>query len=175
MNYVVLTRKVKFSFLLIYANYVWVSAVFIKKCFRQHMPKHLMEGQKWLKHISKLSNYLSEVSIQMFNLNSCETKFRSNIEFIRCPLDDPKDSLSSTKEHVKVEEATKKERRRQATNEPTMAKSVTGMLQGTTKALPRVKHTSNRVWDPGRRKEYVMFKGVNIRVKHGLGFLYLYV
>ena len=75
---------------------------------------------------------------------------------------------------MKVEEATKKERRRQATNEPTMAKSVTGMLQGTTKALPRVKHKSSRIWDPGRREKYVMFKGVNIRGKHDLVVLVRY-
>ena len=77
--------------------------------------------------------------------------------FKRCFLGDPKDSLSSTEEQVNIEDATKEERWRQATDEPTTAKTVPEMLRGMTKGMPRLKHTiSYRVWDPGR-SEYVMF------------------
>ena len=81
-----------------------------------------------------------------------ETKFRSNIEFIRCPLDDPKDSLSSTEEQVKDEDATKEERWRQATDEPTTGKMIPEMLQETAKAMPKIMFmsSSHRIWDSGR-------------------------
>lgn len=59
---------------------------------------------------------------------------------------------------MKVEDATKEERWHQATDEPTVAKSMTGMLRGTKKAMPTVP-TSSRIWNPGSRKEHVVFRG----------------
>ena len=73
--------------------------------------------------------------------------------FKRCALDDPKDSLQSTEEEVKIEDTTKKECCHRATDEPTTVKTVHKMLQGTAKAMPMitVMRSSNRVWDPGRK------------------------
>ena len=74
------------------------------------------------------------------------------LEFKRCPHDDPKDSLPSTEEQVKVEDATKEECWRQATDEPTTTKTVPEMLRRTAKAMPRIfpMSSSHRIWDPGR-------------------------
>ena len=50
-------------------------------------------------------------------------------------------------------------------------KTVPEMLQGSAKAMPMTSiSSSSRIWDPGKESEYVMFKGVNIRVKHDLVF-----
>ena len=75
------------------------------------------------------------------------------LRFKRCALDDPKDSLQSIEEEVKIEDTTKKECCHRATDEPTTVKTVHKMLQGTTKAMPMitVMRSSNRVWDPGRK------------------------
>lgn len=70
-------------------------------------------------------------------------------------MDDPKDSLQSIEEQMKVVDATKEECFHQAMDEPTV-KSVTRMLQGTAKSMPTITimSSSNRVWDPTR--EYTM-------------------
>ena len=80
--------------------------------------------------------------------------------FKRCLLEDAKDTQPSTKVQVKVEDATKEERWRQATNEPTAVKSVPGMLRRTAKSMPRIltMSSSHRIWDSGRTED-VMFRG----------------
>ena len=87
--------------------------------------------------------------------------------FKRCPLEDPKDSLSSTEEQVKVEDATKEERCRQATNELTIAKTVPEMLRKMANAMPKIMtiNSSSRIWNPGRNED-VKLRGVNVRNKH---------
>ena len=74
--------------------------------------------------------------------------------FKRCPLDDPKDSLPSTNEQVKVEDATK-ESRRQATDVLTTRKAIPEMLQEMANAMPRIllMSSSHRIWVPGRIKD----------------------
>ena len=75
------------------------------------------------------------------------------------------DNLPSTEEQVKIEDMTKKKYCRQPTNDLTTVKSIPEMLRGTAKAILTMS-SNNRVWDPGRNED-VMFKGVNVRVKHG--------
>ena len=74
-----------------------------------------------------------------------------SLGFKGCSLDDPKDILPSTDEQVKVEDATKENRWRQATDELTTAKTAPEMLRVTEKAMPKVTtaSSSNYVWDPG--------------------------
>jgi hypothetical protein len=80
-------------------------------------------------------------------------------------------------ESVKTEEADKTDDQRQAMEKPTKLKSVTWVLQGTTKAMstrktktakavPRVTPTRSkwRIWDPGR-SEAIVLRGVIVRNK----------
>lgn len=82
---------------------------------------------------------------------------------------DMKDCLPSTEKHIKVEDAMKEDCWRQTMDEPMMLKSVTDMLRGTTKAMPKLTpmNSSNRIWHPGRRKDYILFRGVNVGINHG--------
>ena len=70
---------------------------------------------------------------------------------------DMKDNLSSTEEHVKVEDATKEECCRQPKDEVTAVKSIPEMLRETAKAMPTIR-SSKHVWDPDRNKD-IVFRG----------------
>jgi hypothetical protein len=83
---------------------------------------------------------------------------------------------------VKIEDADKKDGRREAMEKPAKAKTVTWMLQGaakamstmkikTAKAVPRVTPTRSkwRIWNPGR-SEVVVLRGVIVRFKHATSY-----
>ena len=74
--------------------------------------------------------------------------------------------LPSTEEQLKVEDMTKKKCCHQRMDELTAIKLIPEILGKTAKTMPTMR-SSNHVWDPGHN-DNTMFKGVNVRVKHGL-------
>ena len=71
-------------------------------------------------------------------------------------------------ELAKTEDADKEDGQREAMEKPAKVMSVTWMLRGAAKALPRMSlaRSSWRIWDPGRGEVHVVLTGVIVRINH---------
>ena len=132
---------------------------YIRECIKEGMIK--------VQHVNT-KDQLADILMKSFErLKFLEMREKIEVQDVKREKD-MKDNLSSTKEQVKVEDATKVEYCRQPMDELTIVKTIPEMLRGTGKAMSTMR-SSNHVWDPGRNDD-VVFKGVNVGVKHGFVF-----